>query len=160
MPAFDASSMIYAWDNYPPQQFPPLWTWIEGQIRGNAISIPKVAFDEIQAKSPDCGAWLEDKEVTILEITGEILLDAQRIKQLLGIVDDSYRANGVGENDLLIIAAARSIGAELVSEERRQPNVPRVPSNRKIPAVCVMPEVAVPHMNFVEYLKQSGAVFG
>ncbi len=159
MPVFDASSVIYAWDNYPPQQFPPLWTWIEGQIRSDAISIPKVAFDEIQAKSPDCGAWLEDKGVAILEITGEILRDAQRIKGLLAIVDDGYHAKGVGENDLLIIAAARSVGAELISEEERQPAVPRVPSKRKIPAVCAMPQVAVPHKKFVEYLKQSGAVF-
>jgi hypothetical protein len=159
MLVFDASSVIYAWDNYPPQQFPGLWTWIEGQIRDEAISIPKVAFDEIQAKSPDCGAWLEDKRVAIQEITGEILQDAQRIKRLLGITDDGYHPKGVGENDLLIIAAARSVNAELVSDEERQPTVPREPSKRKIPAVCAMPEVAVTHMKFVEYLKQSGAVF-
>lgn len=159
MRVFDASSVIYAWDNYPPQQFPPLWTWIEGQIRDGELGIPKVAFDEILAKSPECGAWLDEKSVTILEITGEILRDAQRIKQLLGIVDDGFHPKGVGENDLLIIAAARSIGADLVSDEERQPAVPREPSKRKIPAVCAMPEVAVTHMKFVEYLKQSGAVF-
>ena len=32
MQTFDASSMIYAWDNYPIEQFPPLWDWMGVQV--------------------------------------------------------------------------------------------------------------------------------
>jgi hypothetical protein len=83
-----------------------------------------------------------------------------RIKDLLGIVDDNYHAKGVGENDILIIATARAHGAELVSDEERQPNLPRIPAKRKIPLVCSMNEVGVACISFIEYIKRSGEIFG
>ena len=58
MPVFDASSMMYAWDNYPESQFPPLWNWIESEINNNRLSMPSVAVDEVGHKAPDCKAWL------------------------------------------------------------------------------------------------------
>ena len=46
MRVFDASSMIYAWDNYPIQQFPPLWRWMAEQIERGFLVMPSIAFDE------------------------------------------------------------------------------------------------------------------
>ena len=61
MRVFDASSMIYAWDNYPVGQFPGLWEWIAGQIETKELMMSSVAFDEVNHKAPDCGEWLKDK---------------------------------------------------------------------------------------------------
>jgi len=158
MPVFDASSMIYAWDNYPIEQFPGLWKWMADQIDQGEVTIPGVAFSEVDKKSPECGKWLKDTGVKKLEITDAIAADTMRIKGLLGISGDNYKT-GVGENDLLIIATARAFSAVLVSEEKRQPAVPTVAANRKIPSVCSMPEVNVRCINFIEYLKRSKAVF-
>ena len=47
MRVFDASSMIYAWDNYPVQQFPGLWEWMADQISTEELQISAVAFDEV-----------------------------------------------------------------------------------------------------------------
>jgi predicted nucleic acid-binding protein len=159
MRAFDASSMIYAWDNYPIGQFPPLWEWMANQIETKELVMPSVALDEVNHKTPDCGEWLKDNNLEQLAISNAIVQEAKRIKGLLGIVDDNYHANGVGENDILIIATARLHGAELVSDEKRQTNQPQVSSKRKIPAVCGMPTVSVYCINFIEYIKASGAVF-
>jgi predicted nucleic acid-binding protein len=159
MRVFDASSMIYAWDNYPVRQFPPLWEWMASQIEAKQLVMPSVAFEEVQHKTPDCGEWLKDNNLEQLAISNAILQDARRIKGLLGIVDDNYHPKGVGENDILIIATARQHGAELVSDEERQTNLPQVSSKRKIPAVCVMQTVSVSCINFIEYIKASGAVF-
>ena len=41
MLVFDASSMIYAWDNYPVNQFPPFWQWIATQVEQRALVMPK-----------------------------------------------------------------------------------------------------------------------
>ena len=159
MQVFDASTMLYAWDNYPVRQFPGLWEWLATQIEENTFVIPSVAFEEVVAKTPECGDWLKDKHVKKLQITEEILLDALRIKGLLGVVNDGYHSKGVGENDLFIIATTRAHGAELISEEGRQIKPPDIPSKRKIPSVCSLPEVSVSCINFIELIKRSDQVF-
>jgi len=159
MQVFDASSMIYAWDNYPINQFPGLWEWMTTQIEEQRLVMPNVAFEEVANKTPECGKWLEENDITQLEITNEIVQGAMRIKKLLGIEGDNYHAKGVGENDLFIIATARVHKAELVSDEKRQTALPKEPTKRKIPAVCAMKEVDVLCINFLEFIKRSDEIF-
>lgn len=159
MQVFDASSMIYAWDNYPVSQFPGLWKWMATEIADRRLVMPSVAFKQVEDNAPDCGKWLKDKNLKQLATSNAISQDAMRIKGLLGIVGDNYHPKGVDENDILIIATAHADKAELVSDEERQTNLPQVPSKRKIPAVCDMAGVSVPCINFIEYIKRSEAVF-
>ncbi|EMN1928809.1 DUF4411 family protein [Burkholderia ambifaria] len=160
MQVFDASSMIYAWDNYPVGQFPGLWAWLATEINEQRLTMPIVAYGEVCAGTPDCGEWLVHANLERLEVTNAIAQDAMRIKALLGIVDDNYHPKGVGENDILIIATARAHGRELISNEGRQNVPPEVNSKRKIPSVCSLRDVAVPCIDFVQYIRRSGAVFG
>lgn len=160
MLVFDASSMIYAWDNYPEKQFPPLWKWMTAQVEQEVLVMPKVAFEEVEHKASDCAKWLKERNLVRLEITNSILQDANRIKGLIGVIDDNYGADGVGENDLLIIATARAYGIELVSDERKQPLLPKKLSNCKIPAVCTMNTVNVSCTNFLDFIKNSKEIFG
>jgi len=159
MPVFDASSMIYAWDNYPVLQFPGLWEWMSKQIKANIIAMPSVAFEEVENRTPECADWLKDNGIERIEINNTVLKEAMRIKKLVGIIDDKYHPKGVGENDLLIIATARAYKAELISDEERQAIHPKEPTKRKIPAVCSLKDVAVPCINFLEYIKHSGEIF-
>lgn len=160
MQTFDASSIIYAWDNYPPEQFPPLWRWIAERIEAGEFSIPEPALEEVERRLPECAAWLQDKHIERVTVTNEILQEALRIKDLLGIEEDRYHAKGVGENDLLIIATARIQGFELVSNEGRQHQFPTVAAKAKIPAVCDMEDVDVLCVDFITLIKRSGEVFG
>jgi len=157
---FDASSMIDAWDNYPVHQFIGLWKWLAIQVKEKELVMVSVAFEEVANKTPDCGQWLKDNELERLPISNAILQDAMRIKGLLGIVDDKYHPKGVGENDLLIIATAKSFHAELVTDEARQLKLPTELTKCKIPAVCNMQGVDVSNINFIEYIKRSNEVFG
>ena len=68
MQVFDASSMIYAWDNYPERQFPGLWEWMAVQIEGKTLVMPSVAFEEVANKTPDCGVWLKDKDLEYFKL--------------------------------------------------------------------------------------------
>ena len=158
MQVFDASSIIYAWDNYPIRQFPGLWEWMATLIEEKSLVMPSVAFEEVANKTPECGKWLNDNDLEQLEISNSIVQDAMRIKGLLRIVGDDYHAKGVGENDIFIIATARAHDAELVSNEGRQKSPDKL-SKRKIPAVCDMKEVDVRCLNFLEFIKRSDEIF-
>jgi predicted nucleic acid-binding protein len=159
MQVFDASSMIYAWDHYPLRQFPGLWKWMAVQIKNKTLMMPSVAFEEVASKTPDCGEWLKSNDLEVLQISNVIVQAAMRIKELLRIVGDQYHPKGVGEIDLLIIATSKAQGAELVSDEEKQSTLPQIPAKRKIPAVCLMAEVSLPCINFVEYIKRSDVIF-
>lgn len=155
---FDASSLIHAWGNYPEPQFPGLWEWIASQFIAGEFVLPSIAHTEVGYKAPDCVEWLKTQGVNNLAVNNEIVQEAFRIKNLLGIVDDLYSAKGVDENDLLIIASAKVNHCKLCSEEA-QPTGPKLPANMKIPAVCKLESVTVPCLNFIELIKESEVVF-
>lgn len=155
---FDASSIIYAWDNYPILQFPKLWEWIDAEIQAKEFSISGIAFEEVKGKTPECAQWLTNVEILKISITNLILDEALRIQGLLGIQNDQY-GSGVGENDILIIATAKIEGVDLISDENKQPNLPEDMKKYKIPAVCALPSVQVGSLNFLELIKNSGSTF-
>jgi hypothetical protein len=158
MQVFDASSIIYAWDNYPVQQFPGLWEWIEARINDGSIMMSSVALGEVHTNSPDCWQWLRDADLQTHEINNAILQESLRIKDLLGIVGDKY-GGGVGENDILIIATASVFRKELVTDEGWQPIPPKKLEKYRMPAVCSLQTVQVPWISFLNYIKRSESVF-
>jgi hypothetical protein len=70
---FDASSMIYAWDNYPVLQFPGLWEWMATQVEERQLVMANVAFEEVANKAPDCGEWLKDNDLELIEISNVVI---------------------------------------------------------------------------------------
>jgi predicted nucleic acid-binding protein len=158
MQTLDASSIIYAWDNYPDQQFPSLWRWLALQMEQVELTIPAVALAEVVAKSPICGAWLKAADVQVLQENIQSLQIAANIQTALGVVDGKY-GDGVGDKDIRIIAVAKVHAAELLTNEKRQPGKPAKLLNYKIPAVCDLAIVSVLHLDFLDYIKRSGQVF-
>ena len=159
MQVFDASSMLYAWDNYPITQFPGLWTWMADRVGQGVIQMSEVAVDEVGHKAPECVHWLGKAAVQKILVTDSILVEAFRIKGLLEIEEDKYGA-GVDENDLIIIATAKLNGRELVTNEAFQTSANKLKRNWKIPAVCNMEGVQTPWIDFLDYIKRSAVVFG
>jgi len=154
MYSFDASSMIHAWDNYPPENphFDSLWQWFSEQIDNKNFGISSKALEEVGHKIPECGDWLNSNDIEVHPLTATSLAMAQEIKTLLGIVEEQY-TKGVGEKDLLIISIAKENETTLASDESRQNKLPTLKSNYKIPAVCDMLEINVECISFLDLLK-------
>lgn len=159
MLAFDTSAIVYGWDNYPISQFPRFWDWLATEVAIGRVAFPSVVLEEVSSVAPDCHMWLVESGVQKIEMTNSILQDALRIKAALGISGDRYHAKGVGENDLFIIATARSSSASLVSNEGRQQVSPDIAAKRRIPSVCELPTVAVECFDFLGFIKRSRGVF-
>jgi predicted nucleic acid-binding protein len=159
MRVLDASAILYAWDNYPLAQFPGLWQWMAAQVTAHQVAIPVVALEEVAHKAPDCAKWLKAANVLRLPMSDAVLVVAMAIKQAIGVMNDQYHPKGVDENDLLIIAAAKVAGAELITNEARQFGAQAEARKFKIPAVCDMPSVGVTSMNFLEFIQKSQQVF-
>ena len=110
MYSFDASSMIHAWDNYPPtnSHFDSLWHWISEQINNKQFGISRKAFDEVSHKMPECGKWLKNNNIEIYPLTAKNLSTTQQIKKILCIVEEQKK-NEVGENKLVIMVIKKNI---------------------------------------------------
>ena len=159
MRTLDASSIIYAWDNYPIGKFPKLWQWLAREIDKKNLSIPQVALEEVKQKLPECGGWLNDVAIAKINVNNAILFEASQIIGVLGIKDDNYHPDGVSENDVLIIATAKTENLVLVSNESPQVKNPQSNAKLKIPAVCKIPKVGVQCIDFLTLLNQSDETF-
>lgn len=159
MRAFDASSILHAWDNYPIEVFPPVWDWLAEEIQSSAVVISDTALEEVGHRNEACRDWIKDVPIQRIDTDQEVLLVAEHIKQSLGIKGELYHPKGVDENDLLIVASAYCHSHELITNEAVQNKLPAKRWRYKIPAVCQMESVAVPCTSFLGYVMASGVVF-
>jgi predicted nucleic acid-binding protein len=157
MQVFDTSSIVYAWDNYPIDQFPSLWEWLAVQINTGEIAFSEVALEELITVSPDCDEWITGIGPRSLPVTDAVVQFSILIKDTLQIGEKW--GGGVGENDLFIIATACIANVPVVTNENTQPQLPKLLANFKMPAVCALAGVRVPCCDFLAYIKASGAVF-
>jgi hypothetical protein len=159
MRAFDTSSIVHAWDNYPIQKFPRLWTWLAQQLVAGEIVFPSVAVEEVRFVSPDCFQWMNEVGFQQLAMTDAILVHALQIKEYLGI-DNPRGTGGVGENDIFIVCAAYANGCGVVSNEAVQAALPVNRQKYKMPAVCGLAGVRIECINFLQFLNASQGEFG
>lgn len=159
MRVLDASSLVFAWDNYPIANLPTLWAWVDSEFSLRNIVLPRVAFEEVGHVSPDCKLWVTDiSNFSPIDVDNSIVAGALTINASLGIRNDQY-GSGVDANDVIIIATAMSFSCDLITNEHRQPSLPANIKNYKIPATCNLPNVRVNCISFADLIRSSGRIF-
>jgi hypothetical protein len=155
----DSSSLLHGWDDYPISNFPRLWEWMASEVAMRSILVPRVVLEEIERICQDCRQWVGEVDgFTAIEIDNSIVSEAIAIASWLGVDNDQY-GSGVGANDILIIATAKSLGCPLVSNEAKQLNLPNSRKKYKIPAVCAASIVGIDCISFADLIRASGRVF-
>ena len=150
----DTSSILHAWANYPEEQFPSVWRWMEKQIKAGNFLIPEIVKNE----ATDVRDWFVGKRLPTVAISDEIYKTAQSIEGGLGIQNGNYSPKGVNENDVIIIATAMVKGWAIVTEEGEQQQLPPKGKHYKMPAACHKNNIQVG--NFLARLIESGEIFG
>ncbi len=160
----DASAVIDLWDNYPihRQMFDDMWQWFDEKVTDGTFCISDIALQETKSKiTYDKLVQEKPKAQHFLDILNKITVSQKSvqdiplvldIKQQLDIQEEQYHADGVGENDLFIVAIAHKDQAILVSNEKYQAILPQNKSKYKIPAVCNM--IGISCINLQKMLNQ------
>lgn len=159
MLVFDASSILVAWDDYPPDHFPPLWDWMDDLLAREEVVMSAANLAEVKHISEECHERIVDAGLLSLPVTQEVLVEALRIQGLLGIANDNYHPHGVDENDLYGIATASLNRVDFISNESLQPALPDNMRRYKIPAVCALADVGVTCIGFRRFFRREGVVF-
>lgn len=159
MRVIDSSSLLHGWDDYPLSNFPGLWEWMASEISQKSILVPQIVIGEVERICEKCALWVEGVNgFSAVEIDGSIVSEAIAIVSWLGVENDQF-GSGVGSNDILIIATAKSLGCPLISNEAKQPILPANRKSYKMPAVCSASIVLVDCINFADLIKASGQAF-
>ena len=159
---FDASALVYFWDNYPIHRpmFNEVWQWFDAQVSNSTFQISDVALQQVKDKIlyktketsleqdiPESKLFIQAlNKIKVHNKTGNDLNKAEQIKQLLGIEEDNY-GNGVDEADLLIVAIAFRESAILITNESEQERLPQNMKNCKMPAVCNLNSVNIDYID-------------
>ncbi len=160
----DASAVIDLWDNYPihRQMFDDMWQWFDEKVTDGTFCISdialqetknKITYDKLVQDRPKAQYFLDIlKKIAVSQKSAQDFQLVLSIKEQLDIQEEQYHPDGVGENDLFIIAIAHRGRAILVSNEKYQAMPPQNKSKYKIPAVCNM--VNTPCINLQKLLNQ------
>ena len=157
MPDFiDASSLIYAWDEWPIDRNPALWAWIAGQISTGLLQTAEGVYAEMKSESPDSHAWVHAAGMIVVPSDyGNIYQEAERLADDYRIHEGKPSKHGVDMNDLLLIATTGEFGGRAVSNEKRQVfDVQRLRKNSRIHLVCE--QLGIHSLLFDEYASESG----
>ena len=147
----DANVFMTAWDDtHPIGIFQPLWR--EMANKRDRMILLKPIYDEIDPtrKKSELRMWLKDNNFVPIHI------DEKKVLQQFLILGRKYEIRehpkGVGTNDLVLIAYAKTHGKTVVTLEAVQEKLPQKKWKYKIPAVCKQEQV--PCINFIEMLRR------
>ena len=134
----DTSSFLTAWKQSPPEIFPDFWKTLECFLSEKRFVLPEATYKEILRQDDDLSKIIKKHKKCVYPFDS-LIFEIQ--EEMVGKYNTQINAKGVNENDLAIIATAKHLDLNLVTEESWQ--LPRTikkqdvpPSNFKIPRVC------------------------
>ena len=151
----DTSSLIHGWnEKYPPEVFASLWNDIENLINnGDLVSTEEVLM-ELNAGNDDLSIWASKQSSFFLPLDNQIQAEAAQILSdpINAKVLDSKKV-GKNEADIWVIATAKVNNLIVISDETRYLHPNNLQNARKISIRNVCENINIPHLNFLEFIK-------
>ena len=150
----DTSSLIHGWnEKYPPEIFASLWNDIENLIKnGDLVSTEEVLM-ELNAGNDDLSIWASKQNDFFLPLDNQIQAEAATIlaDPINSKVLDKKKV-GKNEADIWVIATAKVNNLAVITDEKYVQPID-VPNARKISIRNVCENINIPHLNFLEFIK-------
>lgn len=139
--SIDTSSIVYAWNEYPRANFPPLWPKMERAIAEGLIVAPRDVLLELERVEPEAYEWAKRQDGFSLELN-EAIQEATKaiLSQYRELVKD--KANRT-KADAFVIAVAQVHGCTVVTNEKptyslSRPHIPDVCAKMKIRCIDLL----------------------
>ncbi len=150
--SLDSDAIINAWRDYPIQNFPNIWEWVEKLGREQIGGMSEVVFKELERGGDECYDWFKErKELFVHPNTEEVQIE---VKRLVNTYKNFGITTGKNEGDPYVLALAKVMNAVVVTNESPSNNM----NGPKIPDVCREENIRV--IKFVQVITNEGVVFG
>lgn len=150
----DTSGLTFGWRHHPRSNFPSLWNDIETTITRGLLIAPDEVLQELKRGGDDLYDWACTQyglfippDPDIQSEVSAILANPDHAKLLY-----TQTATNLVVADPFVIATARVHGCTVISGEALM--LTPSPRKNKIPNVCA--DLNIPHISFVEFVKQQG----
>ncbi|MBX7174426.1 MAG: DUF4411 family protein [Pyrinomonadaceae bacterium] len=150
----DTSSLIHGWnEKYPPEVFTSLWNDIENLINSGDLVSTEEVLTELTAGNDDLSVWASKQTNFFLPLDGKIQVEAANIlaDPINSKVIDTRKV-GKNEADIWVIATAKVNNLTVITDEKYVQPID-VPNARKISIRNVCENINIPHLNFLEFIK-------
>ena len=150
--SLDSDAIINAWRDYPIQNFPNIWEWVENLGREQIGGMSEVVFQELEKGGDECYEWFRERKELFVHPNSEGIQN--EVRRLVNYYKNFGVITGKNEGDPYVIALAVVKGAIVVTNESPSNNM----NGPKIPDVCRVEGIQI--IKFVQVITNEGVVFG
>lgn len=149
--SLDSDAIINAWRDYPIENFPKIWEWIEKMGNEGVLGLSEVVFKELEKGGDECFDWFRKRKHAFV-----VSNDATVQKELQRLVN-SYSnfglVTGKNEGDPYVVALAIVNDCLVVTNESMSNNM----NGPKVPDVCNAE--GIKWIKFVDVIRREGIRF-
>lgn len=149
--SLDSDSAINAWRDYPINNFPKIWHWIEQMGNEGNLGMSEVVFRELEKGGDECYKWFKERKTDFVHPNDD---DVQReLDRLVNTYNNFGLITGKNEGDPFVVALAIVKDGIVVTNESMSNNM----NGPKVPDVCRAE--GIHWIKFVDVIQREGVRF-
>ena len=149
--SLDSDAIIGAWRQYPIENFPKLWEWVESMGRDEIGGMSEVVFKELERGGDECFEWFKERKKLFVHPNDENVQN--EVRRLVNTYNFGLNASK-NAGDPYVIALAKVKDAVVVTNESPSNDM----NGPKIPDVCRVEGIR--RIKFVQIITNENIILG